>query len=174
MNKNTIVTLTVVALTGFSLMGCGKKNDSSGNSHSAAKQDSGSVQTLLNEWQQGNKPTAISRFVETDWSARPLFPATSPLSLSEDQFKSLSASDRETKATEITAQTGVFKQLAAGVAQAGMDAAGKKDIAQARKYFTALKQSGEALDSSGSLAILKLVGQSIKKKGETELAKLGQ
>ena len=86
----------------------------------------------------------------------------------------LPASDREVKSGEITSQTRVLKELAAAVAQAGIDAAAKQDPAQARKHFTSLKQCGEALDSPGSLAIVKLVGQGIKKRAGAELSKIGQ
>ena len=176
MKKHSCATLTVFALIGLQLMGCGKENGS-GNLPSAAKQGSDptpAMQPLLSEWQQGDKSAAIRRFVETDWSARPLFSTTSPLSLTEEQFKALSASDRETKSGEIMSQAGVLKQLAAAVAQAGLDASAKKDMVQARKHFTSLKRCGEALDSPTTLAIIKLVGQGIRKRADTELAKLGQ
>ena len=65
-----------------------------------------------------------------------------------------------------------LKQLAAAVAQAGRDAAAKGDVAQARKHFTALRECGAALDTSDSLAIVRLVGQGMKKRAETEMSKL--
>lgn len=175
---SAISVLFALAVIGFSLAGCGK-SDSSG--HSGAKQDSDSnrsttalIQPLLDEWQQGDKSTAISRFVQSDWSTSPLFPASSPLSLSEEQFTRLPASDREAKSGEIASQTRVLKELAAAVAQAGIDAVAKQDTAQARKHFTSLKQCGEALNGPGSLAMTKLVGQGIKKRADAELSKMGQ
>ena len=177
-NTSAISAHITVACVGFSLLGCGK-SDSSGPS--GVKQDADGnrsaavlIQPLLDEWQQGDRSTAISRFVQSDWSARPLFPASSPLSLSEEQFTRLPAADREAKSGEITAQTRVLKELAAAVAQAGIEAAAKQDAVQARKHFTSLKQCGEALDSPGSLAIVKLVGQGIKKRADAELLKVGK
>jgi hypothetical protein len=67
-----------------------------------------------------------------------------------------------------------FKQLAAAVAQAGRDAASKGDAAQARKYFTSLKQCGTALDSPDRLSLVQFVGQAFKKMSDKELAKIGQ
>ncbi len=46
--------------------------------------------------------------------------------------------------------------------------------AEARKYFTSLKQCGAALDSPDSLTLAQLVGQGLKKRADMELAKLGQ
>jgi hypothetical protein len=129
---------------------------------------------LLTVWQQGDKSGAVSRFLETDWSARPLFTPGSTLGITETQFRALPAADRDLKAKEMMPQLVYLKQLAWAVEQTGIDAAAKKDFAQARKYFTSLKQCGDALDGPDSLALLKLVGQAFKKRANTELAKLGQ
>jgi hypothetical protein len=160
--------------------GCGKKTASSANPP-PAKQDqtathapSPVMDSALTAWQQGDQSAAVSRFVETDWSAGPLFSPDSPLSLSEDQFKLLPAADRQAKFRDLIASTTELKRLAAAVAQAGRDAAAKKDLVQARKDFTSLKQCGEALDKPDSLALIKLVGQGFKKMAGTESAKLGQ
>jgi hypothetical protein len=169
-------------MTGAMLLaGCGKKSDSSGGSPSPAKEQQNTaltatpaVQPALNAWERGDKSSAVSRFLETDWSARPLFTPGSTLSLSEDQFKSLSEAERQAKSSEMMPQIDSFKRLAAAVAQAGVDAASKGDSAQARKYFSSLKQCGEALDSPDSLALVKLVGQAIRKKADTELSKLSR
>jgi len=134
---------------------------------------------ILTHWQQGDQSAAVSNFVEAIWSARPLFAPDSVLSLSEAQFQSQVRSwpvlgNVNSRRTEMTDQLDVLKRIAASVAQAGIDEAVRKDFAQARKHFTSLKHCGEALDSTNSLAILKLVGQGIKKRAETELGKLPQ
>lgn len=175
MNKNTFATLAVFALIGAGLMGCSKKNDSSSASPSSPKGQQGSVVTsVLTAWQQGNKSAAVSRFLETDWSARPLFTPGLTMSLSEGQFKALPLTDSAAKAKEITPDLRALKELGEAVAQAGRDAAAKKDSAQARKHFTSLKQCGEAIENSDSLLIVKLVGEALKKKADTELTSLGQ
>lgn len=130
------------------------------------------MQSLLIAWRQGDKSAVVSRFLETDWSVRPLFTPGSTLSLSEDQFKSLSEADGRARSSEITAQIDEIKQLAAAVAQAGRDAAAKKDLAQAVKYFTSLKQCGEALDRPDSSSIVKSTGRLMQKMADGELAKL--
>jgi len=164
----TLAALLALPFIGVHLTGCGKNESTGGSTGSAT----GSMQALLDDWQQGDKSRAVSNFADLDWSARPLFSSSSPLSLSEAQFARLSASDRGAKSTEITSQTRVLKELTVAVAEAGINVAAQKDIAQARKHFIALKQCGEALDSPASLAVVKLIGQSVKKKAAAELSKL--
>jgi hypothetical protein len=132
------------------------------------------TQPVLAMWQEGDKPGAVSLFVETDWSGRPLFPSGMALSLSQNQFQALPDVDRQLKSGEMTAQLDLMKQIAAAVAQAGRDAAAKGDIAQARKCFISLKQFGTALDSPNCLRLLQLVGQVSTNMADTELARIGK
>jgi hypothetical protein len=166
-------TISAVLTVSLLLTGCGKKTGPPGSSASAAAPI---AQPTMTAWQQGDKSTAISSFVQADWSTGPLFAANSTLSLSEDQFKALSNADRQTKSGEMMSQLEVFKKLAAAVAQAGRDAASKGDTAQARKYFTSLKRCGMALDQPGCLRLrmLQLVGEALEKMADAELAKAGQ
>ena len=180
MNKNPLATLVALALIGVALTSCGKKTDATGNPPPPkGQQDTTSattpvMQSVLTLWQQGDKSAAVSRFLETDWSAHPLFTPGSTLSLSEDQFKLLSEADGRAKSSEITAQSEEIRQLAAAVVQAGRDAAAQKDLAQAVKYFTSLKQCGEALDRPDSSDIVRLTGRKMRKIADGELAKLKQ
>ena len=128
----------------------------------------------MTAWQEGDRSKALGSFIEADWSTRQLFAPGSALSLSEDQFKSLSADDRQAKSADMISQLDSFKRLSAAVAQAGREAAGSGDTAQARKYFTSLKQCGTALDSPDCLRLVQLVGQGFKKRADTELAKIAQ
>jgi len=128
----------------------------------------------MTAWQQGDTPKAVSSFVESDWSRRPLFAASSTLSLTEDQFKALSDAERQAKSGEMFSQLDSVKKLAAAVAQAGRDADSKGDTALARKHFTSLKQCGTALDSPDCLSLVQLVGKGFKKTADTELAKIPQ
>jgi len=136
------------------------------------------TQSILTAWQQGDTSAALSRFRNADWSARPLFAPGSTLSLTEDQlrsqFSSLTPGEVETKRQEMMAPLDALKQVGAAATQAGRDAAAKNDLATARTYFTALLSCGEALDNPDSLAIVKLVGQGMKKRAEEELRKLSE
>jgi hypothetical protein len=173
--KNAII--TGIMATTILIAGCGKKSPSSSTTPPPAQADAASsspvAQPALTAWQQGDKAAAVSSFLAADWTARPLFAADSPLSLTESQFAALSAADRQAKSSVLTAQLDSFKQLAAAVRQAGTDAASKGDAAQARKCFTALKQCGTALSGPDCLSLVQLVGQGLIKRADTELAKIG-
>jgi len=169
--KTRIISTTAAVL--ILLAGCGKKTSSSGGSSSPAAAPV--IQPVMTAWQQGDKSTAVSKFFATDWSARPLFAPDSALSLTESEFGSLPANDAQLKESkEMLPQLASLKQLAAAVIQAGREAAAKGDLTQARKYFTASKQFGAALDSPDYTHIVQLVGQAIGKMADTELAKIGQ
>ena len=162
------------------LAGCGKPSTTPGGTATlptapaAATAAANPVsQPALSAWQQGDKAAAVAGFLAADWSARPLFAADSPLSLSESQLMALSDADRQAKSAELNTQLDVFKQLGRAAIQAGLDAAAKGDPAQARKCFTALKQCGAALAGPDSSRLVQLVGQSLTKRADTELAKLG-
>jgi hypothetical protein len=177
--KNRII---IAAMAATILMaGCGKKTSSMSSPHTLPQEQASAAsaatpvsQPALAAWQQGDIAAAVSSFVSADWSARPLFAADSPLSLSETQFKALSDADRQAKSSVMIAQLNSFKQLAAAVAQAGRDAAAKGDTAAARKDFTAVKACGMALDNPKCLTLVQLVGQALKKSADMELAKISQ
>jgi len=166
-------TTTLTAAVSFSLLlgGCGKKATLPGSTLSAAPPVS---ESAIKAWEDGDTAKAISSFVETDWSSRPLFSASSTLSLSEVQFMALSNAEREAKSAEMMSQLDLLKKLGGAVAQAGRDAASKGDTVEARKHFTSLKQCGMALEGPDCLRIVQLVGQAFKKMGDAELAKIPQ
>ncbi len=59
-----------VLILGLLLVGCGKK------ASAPISSSPGGVpvaQAALTAWQQGDKLTAVNRFIQADWSARPLF-----------------------------------------------------------------------------------------------------
>ena len=150
--------------------GCDKKTDSTLASTPAA-------QPCLTAWKLGQEPTAVSQFVKTDWTARPLFAPDSALSLSEDQFKAklsrtFTIAAEEKLAGELAQELDTLKRLASGVAQAGRAAAVKGDINQARDCFTSLQRCGTALNGPESTLLAQLVGQAVQKLGNAELSKL--
>jgi len=180
MNKKTSALLAALVLIVACLTGCGKKADSSGNlppskvGQDATSATKSALETVLALWVQGDNSAAVSRFLEIDWRARPLFSPGSTLSLSEAQWVALSYADREAKRGGMEAEAGELKKLSLAVLQAGKDAAANNDSALALKHFTALKQFGETLESPDSLAIVKLLGSGMRRAAEKELAKLKQ
>jgi hypothetical protein len=170
---NTLVVIAVAIL----IAGCGKKSSdtpvTAAPTPTSVALSSSIALSALTAWQRGDKAAAINNFVETNWSFHPLFPTASALSLSEDQFKRLSAADREIKSQEAMSQIAALKQLAQAVAQAGRDAGSKGDPKKAQKHFASLRQCGIELQSPTSLKVLQLVGKSIEKMSEAELANVG-
>jgi hypothetical protein len=163
------------------MTGCGKKPSTSSDSTttsisaipSTAKTGVASFQALT-IWEQGDKDAAISNFVATDWSARPLFPAGSIFSLSETQFMALSIAERKGKNDEMASQLPSLRRLAQAVEQAGRDAAANSDKVQARKYYESLRQCGVALDSQEHMLVLQRIGQAIQKLGDKNLEQIGR
>jgi hypothetical protein len=168
--KTSIISAAIAA--SLLLAGCGKQPASPYSKPQPAAAPV--VPPTVDTWLHGDKSAAISSFAQADWTGRPLFAPGSGLSLSEDQFKRLSAAERQAASTEILPQLDALKWLAAAVAQAGRDAAAKGDAAQARKYFTSLQLCGAALQSPDCLGLVQVVGKSLKKLGDSELAKIGQ
>ncbi len=172
--------LLAAILVSVALTGCGEKPDSPSGSTLSVKPRQNtlatatpSIEPILTAWQQGDQAGAAARVLETDWKQRPLFSSGTTLSLSEAQFQALPSATREAKSPEMLAQVGELKKLAEAVAQSGRDAAARKDIAQARKHFVALKGFGDALDGPECLGIVRLTGQAVRKKAAAESAKLG-
>jgi hypothetical protein len=91
MNKYTLAAWAALALMGAGLTGCSKPSDPAVNppppkgQQEAASATTSVMQSVLMVWRQGDESASVKRFVETDWSARPLFAPGSTWSLSEDQ-----------------------------------------------------------------------------------------
>ena len=180
--KATSITAILAIL--LLLTACGRRADRSGATSSAivppGSTSSAEVpiaQPAMTAWQQGDKSAAIRSFVQAKWSlAGPLFAPGSALSLSEEEYRALSSSDRQARSGEMIAQLDLLKKLAAAVAQAGRDAAANGDTAQAREYFTSLRRCGVVLDQPGCLRLrmVQLVGEALEKMADAELAKLGR
>src|SRR6266511_554223 len=118
------------------------------------------IQPALAAWQRGDRAGAVGSFLTTDWSAGPIFAPNSVLSFTE------------AVRVQMTKEIDTVKHLAAAVAQAGRDAAATNDVALARKHFASLQRFAAALDTTNSLAILRLVAQGISKKAAIESATL--
>lgn len=169
--SRSLITILAAALTLAAVAGCSKPEAPTPSAPAASNAGTSPMQPVLQSWEQGDQPTAVQRFLEVDWNARPLFPPGSTLNLSESQFVALPPAERSAKASEVTQKAEALKKLAVAVADAGRAAAARNDSNEARRHFTALQQFGDALASPDSLAIIQLVGKSIKKMAAAELAK---
>ncbi len=169
-------TITILTI-GLVVVGCRKPATTTATAIPVA-------QPALTAWQQGDKAGAISTFLAADWSTGPFFAPDTLLSLTEAEFsgrvKPVSlpgfvwTGGIEARRVQLTKELATMKQLAAAVAQAGRDAAATNDVALARMHFTSLQRFATALDTTNSLAILRLDAQAFKKRAERELATLPQ
>jgi hypothetical protein len=161
MNAKAIGTVIVAAIL---FIGCSKKAVSTPGSTVAASTTNSEV---------------VTKFLATDWSARPLFPSGSVLNLSEGQFRSLATATEQTNSNPVMiselemSQLADLKKSAMAVIEAGNKAEASGDVAQAREYFMSVKQCGEALDNTNCLDLVRLVGRAFEKKAGAELAKIG-
>lgn len=176
-----IRTMSVVTAASILLVGCSEQSSSSNEAAPLANEQGSAnpvavpvLQPAMTAWQQGDKSAAVSKFLAADWSARPLFPASSPLGLSADQIKALSAAEKEAKAGQMASEVGSLNALLVAAMQAGDDAAAKGDTTQARKYFTALQQCGAVLASPQYPIIVQPIGQAFEARAKAKLAKMGQ
>jgi hypothetical protein len=169
-----ITTISMAAAAFVLLVGCSKQNISSGTSSSPTTAAVPIAQPAMSAWGQGDKTTAVTEFVATDWSLRPLFATNSALSFSEDQFNAFSEAENNVKSAELLSQLDLLKQLARAVVQTGDDAAAKGDIPQARKCFNSLDQCGAALNTTNNGRLVQLVGQAFQKLAKSKMTKIGQ
>lgn len=126
----------------------------------------------VNAWQQGKKSDAIRLFVEADWSNRPLFPSGSAASLSEEEFRVLDHQEREKKLDALHARLRLLRELIRAVAEAGKNAAAQGNTVQARQYFSAIREFGGALNSSGYTDVLRGTGKGFVGTADSELQNL--
>ena len=169
-----LANLAWLVIVSIGLTACGKKPVSQGNLQrtNLAPGTGAAAEVVLAAWQQEDKTAAMARFLETDWSARPLFTPGSAMALSETQWAALPNQDRESKRGPLEAQAGEFTSLVVAVLKAGQDAAANNDPVLARKHFNALKQFGEAVDRPDFTEIVRMFGRAAKKGADREMEKL--
>ncbi len=127
------------------------------------------MRQVLAAWRNEGEAAAIQLFLETDWTETPIFDSGSILSLSEDQFQALPSA---TKSSELTEQFDALNKLMRAVGTAGVDAAAKKNFAQARNYLESLRRCGKALGNSDTTLLVRMVGLAMEDWAVTELEKL--
>jgi hypothetical protein len=196
MRNATVAALLAAALAATWITGCGDRHSESENaasqsatspqvpapppplpapSASPAKSQNaaGSAATATPEsvliaWRSGDQAAAVARFVQVDWTAHPLFATDSVLGLSESQFRAIPEPSHRAKLEELSSQVAVLKEIARAVAAAGRDAAAKRDIANAEKDFTSLKQCGEALSAPDLTDLVRGTGNAMKRMADAK------
>jgi hypothetical protein len=153
---------------------CGKKHSPPDPMPARSASAMPATEPVLTAWAQGDHAGAIKQFVETDWSAGPLFASNSALRLSETAFLEFPAAEREQRIAEVQPKLAELKHLASAVVESGRAAAARNEADLARKHFVALQQFGAALDTTNSLRLVNLVGQALQKLADRELANAGR
>jgi hypothetical protein len=162
--------LAIVISSTFLLMGC---DDATRHLVSAPKPTKPGAEAIVATSKTGNKATAMRLFLEADWASEQLFSDGSPANLSESQFAAhVNELIEEGNGDELYAITKELQSVAAAIKKAGRDAITKGEFDMARKYFVALQQCGDALDSSDRSTLFQLLGGTIKAAGEAELKKI--
>lgn len=111
----------------------------------------------LKLWRAGNQTEAVDRFLKVDFSKRPLFPVGSVLNMTEAEFVALPTAAQEKMRKPMMDDIQTLKLIAAQVK------AQSKTSEKSAHCLSQLKAAGEAFDRTGGLALLKLVGQAMKK-----------
>lgn len=115
------------------------------------------LDNALKLWRAGQQTEAVDQFLAVDFSKQPLFPAGSTLNLTEAEFVALPTAAREKMRMPMMEDIQTLKLIAAQVK------AQSKTSEKSALCLSQLKAAGEAFDRPGGLALLKLVGQAMKK-----------
>jgi len=182
--KSIVPVLCLVLLAlGVGGVGCRRQASAPNPIQTTPSEVPALTKPALTAWQQGDRPSAVSNFVATDWAAGPVFGPDSVLSLSEEQFKAgiqpVLASGAPTATVTVKAlqtrmmdELKTMKQLVGAVAQAGREAAATNNVALARQHFESVQRYATTLNTTNSLAILRLDAQAALKLAQRELAAL--
>ncbi|MBC8126655.1 MAG: protein kinase [Gloeobacteraceae cyanobacterium ES-bin-144] len=127
---------------------------------------------VLEALEKKDEAAAVARFLEANWTVRPLFATDSVLGLTESRFAALSADERASRSARMKSEIDNLRQLGTAVAKSGDLAAENGDVPQAQACFSALKRFGRAMDDPGGLLVVRLLGQSIEKEANRKLTNL--
>lgn len=117
---------------------------------------------VMKLWREGKQSDAVDKFLAVDFSKRPLFPTGSVLNLTEAEFIELPSAARDKMSKAMLDDIQIIKLIAGQVKDLA------KTPAKAAQCRSQLKAAGEAFDRPGGLALLKLVGQALKKMAATQ------
>lgn len=159
--------------------GCGNKGPETKAPGHEAAQAPGSItaESVIAAFKQGDRTGAIEKFVRVDWTRRPLFATDSLLNLSEEQFKekilalrqaarpgAVPLSKEEQELSEkLMSEIRTLKELVRAVADEAKAAVARGDRATAHRYYTAIRECGQALQSQEFTQLVQLAGKGFVK-----------
>lgn len=129
----------------------------------AGKESSATISEAIKLWRDGKQSDAVDKFLVVDFSKRPLFPTGSVLNLTEAEFIELPSAARDKMSKAMLADVQTIKLIAGRINESAKAARAAQDQSKATLCTSQLKAAGEAFDRPDGLALLKLVGQALKK-----------
>ena len=131
---------------------------------------------VIETWRKGDQSKAISDFLATDWSSRPLFESGSPIDQRENDFAAagsqMNEAERKASLAKISQLLQPLDQVGEAVVKAGLDAFANGNREEARRHFTAVKQCGLALDREDYTTPVKVLGVKFRGLADTKIAKM--
>lgn len=127
---------------------------------------------VLKLWDSGDRKGAAEKFLLVKWDDSSVFSGTPILTLSEEEYLALPASEQNQKrqeGTQIAKTIKILVRYASRIARASFTA---KEYETAEEQYDAIRQCGLALSGSESLSIFKMTGRSIQRSALKELIKL--
>jgi len=122
----------------------------------------GQFDKSLELWAGGDKSQAVEVFLAIDWNSPSWFSQGSILSLTEQQFASLPAEEQQAKMPEMFTISTMIRELGKHVVKLGKESLAAKQDDAAEKQFDAVLQSGLAICSPESLAMLRMIGFAVQ------------
>ena len=155
--------LMALVVTGLSLAPVAAQDHGNSNRIAIPKLSSATLDDAIKLWRAGKQSEAAEKFLAVDFSKRPLFPTGSVLNMTEAEFGALPNAARDKMSKSILDDIQTVKLIARQVNETAKTALAAQDQTKASLCTNQLKASGEAFDRPGGLALLKLVGQAMKK-----------
>ncbi len=158
-----------VGLMIVSLAGCKKKQPAEQSTSKIQRSEGekqasagGQLDKSLELWAGGDKTQAVEVLLAIDWKSPSRFSQGSIFSLTEQQFASLPAAEQQGKMPEMFTISTTLRELAKHVIELGKESLAAKQNDEAEKQFDAVFQSGLAICSPESLAMLRMVGFAVQ------------
>lgn len=146
------------------LVGCGESTPPP--SEGAA----GPLSQALASWESGDKDAAAKLLVAVDWSAADLGSGEPGLSVSEQEFASLSSTEKNEVQADAVRIAAPLRDLGRHTVSLGTAAVSSGDDQMAQSYFQAAMNLGKALSDENRLLAIQGVGKAIVAMADEQIA----
>ena len=132
----------------------------------------GVLSDVLSSWETGDKDRAVELLLSIPWDEPTRFSDTLLLSMTEQEFSSLSRDERKRHGEEAIKLAETFKRLARHAITLGDKARSSGDKQGAKVYYRAVLHLGEAISNPDRLMILQLLGRALVSMANEQLTTL--